>query len=92
MYENVAGLCVSRKQWSNVPVDYSQTCLNSYLSENVFATAIKGEALLIKSHVVSSTVDGAGSITLVGSALPLHVFTSAVIGYTLYQAYKVHVF
>lgn len=58
-------------------------CVHSYLSENIFTAAIKDEALLIKSHVVSSAIDGAGSITLAGSALPLPVFTSAVNGYAL---------
>lgn len=52
--------------------------MHSYLSENVFTGAIEGEALLVKSHVVSGTVDRAGSITLVGGALPLNAFTGAV--------------
>lgn len=56
------------------------TDTHSYLSENVFTAAIKGEALLIKSHIVSSTIDRTGSITLVSRALPLPVFTSAVNG------------
>lgn len=61
----------------------STTIVCSYLSENAFTTAIKGVALLIKSHVVSSAIDRAGSITLFGRALPLHVFTSAVNRYAL---------
>lgn len=52
--------------------------MHFYLSENVFTVAIKGEALLVKSHVVSIPIDRAGSVTLVGSALPLPVLTSAV--------------
>lgn len=56
---------------------HATTDTHSYLSENIFTAAIKGEALLIKSHVVSSTIDRTGSITLVSRALPLPVFTSA---------------
>lgn len=52
--------------------------VHSYLSENIFTVAIKIEALLIKSHVVSIPIDRASYITLVVSALPLPVFTSAV--------------
>lgn len=58
-------------------------CVHSYLSENIFTVAIKRETLLIKSHVVSIPIDRAGSITRVGSALPLPVFTSAVNRYRL---------
>lgn len=56
----------------------SSSCVHSYLSENVFTVAIKGEALPIKGHVVSSTIDRAGSITLIGRADPFSIFTSAV--------------
>lgn len=67
-----------KRHFTSITLSTNCCCVYSHLSKNVFTVAIKVEALLIKCHVVSSTINRAGSITLVGSALPFPICTSAV--------------